>query len=278
MTPVASPEATVRAAADHLAESRPTSQRLATTIGTATQATKTDSRATPRWKTRTRYIGIDAEEAEDGEVEEEVDDVERSSSPVGDDGGQVGEALQVAPGDARPRAVRLGQTDDDGDERQAEQDVDHEERRRVAEPRGEVAVGQLPAGQWTDDVRQARAEVDVAEEPVAVGRRGGVGDGALGDRDVRLAEAAEERRHHQQREALHDERGTDDAVPDGGRAEGARRGPVAGRAGPTGRRGPARRRTGRAGRGRGAGRARCSASPRSTSPGASRCRCPGSSA
>ena len=86
--------------------------------------------------------------------------------------------------------------------------------RGVGEPAHEGVVGELATSERTDDVGQAGAEVDVAEQPAAVVTRGGVGDGALGQNDVRLRQSGQEAGQHQQGQVLHRQRGGDPDIED----------------------------------------------------------------
>src|ERR1700735_3789201 len=55
--PVRAPEAMVMVVVEYRRDKAPTNQRFATTIGTATKATKADSLDTSKWKASTRYMG-----------------------------------------------------------------------------------------------------------------------------------------------------------------------------------------------------------------------------
>ena len=115
--------------------------------------------------------------------------------------------------------VRLLERHGDSEQYATEQNRDRPVGRGIGEPTGEPVIGQLPASEWTDDVRQAGAQVDVSEQPVAIGTVRRVGNGALRDHDVRFGQSGEEAGHHQQRKAPDRERRRDEHVEHGRRAQ-----------------------------------------------------------
>ena len=129
----------------------------------------------------------DAVKAKDGEIEDEVDEIERTDGAVGEDRAETHQGTDVIELPILVRGMRLAEGCGDPHGGEDKQDENSPERHSESEARGDQR-----ANERTADVSATAGGVDVGEEAATILGAGEVGYCALGNGDVGLAETADQ--------------------------------------------------------------------------------------